>query len=677
MKHLIKYMFAICVFAGMATACNDDFMQQDPDKQLAEGSFLKNEGDLPIYLNGLYDLYVEGHGRGNGYAAMPPIASRGSIIAMPDLFTDNAVAYTSTAGNPNTHLDGSWLVPASEPAKTSEVTSNDVTGWNWTSLKQVNYFLRHVHDADGSVASPTDLNKWIAEAYFFKAWDYYQKLYIFGEVPWFPLDLNVNSPELYNPRTPRAELVDSIMYCLDFAVNNIKVGGAADGRINRDMANFLKARFCLFEGTYRKYHTELNLQSTANRFLEAAATACEAIIASPTGYELFQAKTATPSYLAFENNLDSYWQMFGSTQSPAAAGNKEAILARVYDGDKYGTGMSRYYIMNGGNASGRYSKGATKAFVDDYLCIDGQPISSSPLFKGYDGADWRELDNRDPRLTQTVEKPGTYLTIFDRDKAILQDPTVISNWWYPSVTYNCPTANQDVKLRSTVTGYTIIKHMTTAFSANGSTNKGNQTAIVFRYGEVLIMLAEAKAELGTLTNSDLDRTVNKLRERAGFDFTAYPDSKLTLANVPSDTRLDAIWANAVDYTVSPILREIRRERRIEMAQEGLRREDLVRWKAGKLMEVPLRGVKFTAEKQALYDGSNNGTSGKPYARQAKLDNDVFVDADGFIIAFPKAPYVTNGTLKWEDKYYAWPIPLQELELNKALTQSPGWTDINR
>jgi hypothetical protein len=279
-------------------------------------------------------------------------------------------------------------------------------------------------------------------------------------------------------------------------------------------------------------------------------------------------------------------------------------------------------------------------------------------------------------LTQTIAKPGTYLTIFDRDKATMS--LAENGIKYPEITYNCPTANQCVTLGPTVTGYTIVKHMTTDLVSNGSTNKGRQTALVFRYGEALLMLAEAKAELGNITDADLDRTINKLRERAGFNFTAYPNSKLHLDNIPADPRLDKIYAEKLDYSVSPILREIRRERRIEMAQEGLRREDLVRWKAGKLMEVPLRGMKFTAEKQALYNGDNIGkvvNGVKITAFKATVNVDVFVDADGFIIGFPRAPRVSNGTLKWEDRYYAWPIPLQELKLNPNLKQNPGWQGI--
>jgi hypothetical protein len=641
------------------SACNDDFMQQNPSQELAEGSFLKNEGDLPLYLNQLYDMYVAGHQRGNAYDEVAPLAFRGSPLIMPDYGTDNAVAFSNTTGNPSNRLDGSFIVPATGTG----------TGWEWGKLRAVNYFLRHYLNVAPSVADISRLDRWKAEACFFKAWDYYTKLYIFGEVPWFVTDLNVNSPELFLPRTPRVQLVDSILATIDFAIRHLPENGAANGRINRQMANFLKARICLFEGTFRKYHTELNLQHTANRFLEECATAANAIRTSGR-YELYRAG----------NN--PYWKLFQFNQNPAADGNREAILARTYDGEKLGHGTTRYFTMGRGNASGRYSKGAVRGLVDDYLCIDGKPIYTAttasgytlnPLFKGYDGDDWRELDNRDPRLTQTIAKPGEYITVYSRETGSMDKAA--NGIKYPEITYNCPTANQTPVGGPTVTGYLFIKHWSNDVQDNGTTTLSRQTAVIFRYAEVLLMYAEAKAELGSITNTDLDNTINLLRERAGFNFAAYPGSKLSLENIPADPRLDKIHADKLDYSVSPIIREIRRERRIEMVLEGMRREDLVRWKAGRLMEIPLRGIKFTPEKQTLYNGTNTG---KPVnAPKAVLNVDVFVDSDGFIIAYPKAPRVVNGVLEWKDRYYYWPIPFDQLELNKNLSQSPLWEDIPR
>lgn len=665
MRLLKYYMAALCMASGLfLSSCNDDFMQQDPIQELAEGSFLKNEGDLPLYLNQLYDKYITGHQRGWAYDDVAPFGGdvKGSPIIYKDMFSDNAVR----TGSIPSRLKETYIVPQGGSSE----------GWNWDNLKRVNYFLRNYRMAEGSVQKPEDLNKWAAEAYFFKAWDYYQKVVAFGEVPWFVTDLNVDSEELYAPRTPRAEVMDSIMKCINYAVTHIQDPEKANpnGRINKDMANFLKARIALFEGTYRKYHTELNLQATANDFLRECVTACEAIL-------------ETGRYSLYNTGTDPYWTMFTFKNTPTADGNKEAILARVYDGSKIGHCTLRYYEQNNAGAAGRYSKGATRSLIDEYLCVDGRPIytggtegayEANPNFKGYDGL-WSELDNRDPRLRQTVVRPGEFLSITQSGAGEMDVWKYGIN--YPAIGYNYHTP-----IGSTVTGYMFCKHWMCDRTEFDATTNGQQTGVMFRLGEVLLMLAEAKAELGEIDNAILDKTINALRLRAGFDFEAHPNSRLTMQNIPADPRLDKIYAEKLDYSVPPIIREIRRERRVEMAMEGLRYEDLMRWKAGKLFTVPLRGMKFTEEKQKMYDGTHAtlpkempapGTTPAWTAKKATVGTEVFLDEEGFIIPYPRDPNIRDGILPWNDKRYYWPIPYDQLTLNKNLTQSPGWDDIDR
>jgi hypothetical protein len=649
----IKYNVLLGIVAGflLLSACNDDFMQRDPLVELAEGSFLKNEGDLPYYLNQLYAKYLFGHRIQDSWAQgrmVPFYEFMGSPIVYGDAFSDNMVK----SGNAFTRLNGTWRTPQ----------SGNNEGWRWENLRLVNYFLRNYRMAEGSVNDPNELNKWVAEAYFFKAMDYYEKVWIFGDVPWYTYDLNLESPELYAPRTPRGQVMDSVLWCINYAVENIQdYNGNPIGRVNRDMANFLKARICLFEGTFRKYHTGLGLTSSASKYLEECVTACEAIM-------------ATNRYQLYGTGIDPYWKLFTFKQTPDKDGHKEAILASVYDGVNVTHAMQRYHEQNNSN---RVSKGASRSLVDEYLCEDGRPIyiggtegsyAVNPLFKGYDGDDWRELDNRDPRLRQTVARPGEYVTIspvgsgeMSRDKyGIL----------YPTVGYGDHSGRS-----TTVTGYQFIKHLMFDKAEYDATTTGQQTAILFRYAEVLLMLAEAKAELGTLTNDDLEHTVNELRRRAGYNFAKYPNAQLTLQNIPADPRLDKIYAEKLDYPVSPILREIRRERRVELAMEGYRYQDMMRWKAGNLFTVPVRGMKFTTEKQALYSGSN--TAAPKTAQKAVIGTEVWVDSDGFIIPYPRDPNVVNGVLPWNDRRYYWPITLDELSANKNLTQTPGWEDITR
>ena len=273
---IIALSAATLAGAAALTGCNDDFMQQDPTQEMAEGVFLTNEGDLPLYLNQFYSKFVEGMQSGYAESATLANAPFGEAIRMPrligwDKMTDNALLNGTQLSANNTgvadpRLNGTFVVPQ----------TGTTTGWDWTQMRSLNYFLRNYAQAakGGDVSK---LDKYKAEALFFKAWDYYNKVLIFGEVPWFSSDLNVDSPELYAPRTPRTVLMDSVLNIINFAVEHLPEGTAPDGRINKDMANFLKMRICLFEGTFRKYHSNLNLPD-ADKFLNECVTAAQAII---------------------------------------------------------------------------------------------------------------------------------------------------------------------------------------------------------------------------------------------------------------------------------------------------------------------------------------------------------------------------------------------------------------
>lgn len=639
-----------CVGAGclFLTGCNDDFLQQDPLVSLTESTSLRSELELEYYLNQFYSAYMPGHLNGWGDSRTAPFYEViGPWLMYGDAFSDNLVK----TGGAYSRMNQSYQTP----------NGDGNTAWNWENIRKLNYFIAYYKQAEGSVSDPTQLDKWLAEAYFFKAWDYYQKVALFGDVPWLDKPLSTDSEEMYNARDKREDVMEKVLEMIDYAVENAIDEKNPTGRINKDQANFLKARICLYEGTYRKYHTELGLQSTASEWLRECETAAKAIM--DTGrYGLYTGNT---------RGYGTYWELF-TLKGVNGADHAEAIRARIYDGANSSKGHSsqRYYEQNNSN---RVAKGMSKSAMDEYLCVDGQPISSSALFKGYDGM-WTEMENRDPRLGQTVAKPGTFQTISSTGSGVMDAATY--GIIYPDIRYNTS--------GSTVSGYMIAKHFMAdkaEYDGGAAPGQGTQTALIFRYAECLLMYAEAKAELGTITNEDLDLTVNALRERAGFNFTTYPNAKLTLSNIPTDDRLDRIYAEKLDYSVSPIIREIRRERRVEMFMEGLRYEDLMRWKAGKLLTVPSRGMKMTAEKQALYATAKTFDKSKPLsltnctvANPAIINSTYYLDADGFIVAFPRDTYlgIGNGVLPWGDYRYYWPIPINQLTLNENLTQNDGW-----
>lgn len=628
-----KYIFALGLASMLLPSCNDDFMERYPLDEITDESFWKTETDMKLMLNSLYPLYIIGHGSGWSDSKTPVLNIVGSPLMYGDVYSDNCVK----TGNEFRSMAGELIVPTG--------ASKD-NGWNWDNLRKVNFFLARYERAD---LSQEKKNAYGGEAYFFKAWEYYQKVLYFGDVPWLTHDLTEVSEELYDSRTPRAEVMDSVLMCINRAIEWLPEKAKQESdRLNKDQANFLKARICLFEGTFRKYHTELGLQNTANKYLEEAVKASEALIGK---------------YSLQKNGEETYWKMFAVTD---LSGNPEVILARNYLENKVGHAAQRYYQQNNSN---RQSMGATRGLIDEYLCIDGRPIytggnegsyQKNPNFLGY--GKWTELENRDPRLTQTVCRPGEHVTIY-QGGVVDKEANGIT---YPGLNYTSS--------GSTVTGYRVIKHWMGDKDEEDRTTKGIQAAIEFRYAELLLMYAEAKYELnGTLSQTDVDLTINALRERAGFDFEKYPSSRLVVGSEPADPRLDKIYTDKLDYTVSPLLREIRRERRIELAIENRRYEDLMRWKAGKLLTVPMRGMNFMSV-QNLYDGSH--TEKPETAVKVELDKTVFADDEGFVICYPKSPYTNTikGVLPWEDYRYYFPIPKEELVMNPNLEQNKGWED---
>lgn len=643
MKSTYILIMSCILSLSFMLACNDSFMDREPVTDLTGTVFFKSENDVQLGLNTFYPFFVRGYDNGfGGFNTSPSFG--GAQFSYPrnippfhlmlgDLYTDNMVNSGSSIDG---RYNGAYITPNKDDG-------NGSTGWNFKIIYRLNWFLDNFRKAE---ISEELKNRYEGEARFFKAWEYYQKVLYFGDVQWLSHALTIESPELYMDRTPRAEVMDSVLACLNYAVQYLPAPSAAapTGRINRDHANALKARICLFEGTFRKYHTELQLQATANKYLEEAVKAASELINSGR-------------YTLYTDGTDQqYWNMFIKTGTSVS--HKEAILARGYDGTQVGHYGQRYWFQNNRNVS------ATKGLVDEYLCEDGRPIyiggtdgsyEKNPLFKGYDN--WSEMDNRDPRLRQTIMKPGEYFSIYS-DGNNQMDQSV-NGVVYPTCSY---TGNVS-------TGYRIIKHWMPDNKQHEST--GTQIGVEFRYAEVLLNYAEAKYELnGTLDQSDLDLTINALRERAGFDFDKYPTAKLTLNNIPEDPRLDAIYAAKLDYTVSPLLREIRRERRVEFAVEDLRYQDLMRWKGGKLMTVPLRGINFKSVEK-LYDGSNNKYP--VVAPKLVIGKDLYVDEEGFIICHPlDNNFAEKGVRPWSDHQYYFPIPKGEFVLNPNLTPNPGW-----
>ena len=473
------------------------------------------------------------------------------------------------------------------PATTIGLTRTVPTkggGWNWDYLREINLYLKYSHRCNNKIAR----EHYDGIARFFRAYFYFEKVKRFGDVPWYNKPLESNDPDLKKPRDSRQLVMDSIMSDIDYAINYCDDNSELY-RVTKWTAMALKSRICLFEGTFRKYHGIAGYET----FLEECATISKRFIdESP--------------YSIYTSGDKPYRDLFASMN----AIQQEVILARDYDYTKGVKHEANYNTM--AQTYGR--PGMNKKIVNSYLMTDGTRFTDQPGYETMQYYD--EMQNRDPRLTQTVVGPG-YMRI-------------------NSTTVSSP------NFGASTTGYQITKWVTDA-SGDGYLGSSNDY-ILFRAAEVYLNYAEAKYELtGSLTIAELDKSINLIRDRVGMPhLTTNPDADPNAVNY--------------GYTVAPLLYEIRRERRIELVGEGFRFNDIIRWKAGKLIEgvKTIRGMKLTDELRSQY------------ADPSSLNN-IAVDDDYYIIVYPSIA----TTRKWNDKSYLYPLPTDEKD-RCHYEQNPGW-----
>ncbi len=490
-------------------------------------------------------------------------------------------------------------------------------GWNWSELRNVNYFIQN-HRNGGVEAAVA--NKYLAVARFFRAYFYYNMVARFGDVPWYSAVIESNdSTSLQKPRDSRTLVMDSILADLDFAIANAP-SGKDPAEVTRWTALALKSRVRLFEGTFRKYHDEFNLPG-ADKFLNECITASDELI-NKGPYSIFKA------------SAEPYRDLFSSLN----VNTVEIILAR-----QFSSSLQIFHNVNYYTITSSYGKpGLEKKLVNSYLMQDGTRFTDLP---GYDTMQfYTEAQNRDPRLGQTIRLPG-YTRIGSEVK-------------------------RAPDFGATVTGYQLTKYVTS--ESDDSFRKSYNPLSILRFAEVLLNYAEAKAELGTLTQADLDKSINKIRDRVQI-----PDLRLATANENPDPYLANQYRNVAGANKGVIL-EIRRERRIEMVMENLRWNDLMRWKEGRLLTETFKGMYFPGPGKYDLDGDGRGdvhiyTGTKPTEAGVfylKLGSEVDLennDNGGNILVNRNIPKKFN-----EQRDYLYPVPTQELLLNPKLEQNPNW-----
>ncbi len=509
--------------------------------------------------------------------------------------------------------------------ETTVPTSANDADWIWTNIRNLNYYMARYEKVNGDAAA---INRWTAVIRLFRAMDYFGKIKKFGDVPWYDRDLSTTDTEqLYKARDSRDFVLGKVIEDLEFAITYLPAKNEVkSGELHRDCARTYLSRVCLYYGTYKKYHGVAG-SPTSDELLRKAASAALSVM-NTNNYSIVRGSNIGCGQIPFEDYPLYYSNQF--TQEDLA-NNAECILARVYVADLLTHQLGR---QAGGD-------GFSKDFAEAFLCKDGLPIANSSLYMEDETLD-QEIKNRDPRMYQLVDN-------VNKPYNVQSDGTQQVNYSLYDVNSSAPS----VAGNASVTGYSVVKfHSADPVQAEAS--KSTFDWFVFRYAEVLLNYAEAKYELGECTQDVLDNTVNLLRDRVDMPH-------MTVNPVADKAPVD------YGYTVAPLLYEIRRERRVELAAEGFRYDDIIRWKATKLFENPktVLGIRVTNQVISLYqEGTFGGENGRPL---------VMYDGKQYL-----RPYTAKGLNDpgrvWSsnDKRYLSPLPQDELLLNPNLTQNPGW-----
>jgi hypothetical protein len=575
-----KITYLIIILIGtFLYSCEKDFLEKTPQDQISDPEFWKSETDLELYLNKFYDSFEGWWVSGGGKAPTP---DQGTDLALP--------SPNQYGGDWTPQLDGVVTVPASGG------------GWNWTNIRNINYFLENVDRVEESTPM-TD--HYTGEGYYFRAHFYFELFQRFGALPIITKPVSVEDEDiLYGARNTRTEVADFILDDLDMAISLMKNGSelaAHRTRLSKDIALMLKARVALYEGTWEKYHqgTVFAGSTDGSGYIQQARDAAKQII-DDGNYSLV---TGDPNSVYFElfNQVDY-------------TGNPEVLFFKHYDREKFGTNFSNQ-LWNWPNGYG-----ITHNMTKFYLCTDGLPIGVSPLFVGDSILSLVEV-NRDPRLVQTIMVPGDIRRI---------DGTDTVYYDYPNL-YSCGTGYESQKFRHIVVDPAV-----------GYENH-NVDYIFMRFAEALLIYAEARAELGELTQADVDLTINQLRDRVGMPH-------LILGSITADPN----WPD-YGYVIPDYLHEIRRERVTELYGEGQRFPDLMRWRAHNYwVGKRFIGTYYTDDLRAV-------DPNMPF------NEDGYLDPLMYILTGPN-----NGYGFDPDRDYLLPLPTNELTLNPNLDQNPGW-----
>lgn len=671
LKHI--YFCSLVGLSGLALTSCEDFLDRQPISNVTPESYFNTADQIGSYVLNYYTSHLT-DSRGN---ALFHDGGYNTGVTVNDNNTDNFFRGEGSLD----YFAGEKLVPA---GKNIQGVYGRVRVWNWL-LEQV-----LPKEKEGSLqGTPEDINQYIGEAYFFRAMAYYYGLVRFGDLPLVKITLPDDTDILVrnSSRAPRNEVARFILSDLDEAIRRLQDKGYQNNqRINKQVAQLFKSRVALFEGTFEKYHRgtgrvpgdetwpgaaynedkTFDIDKEIDFFLTEAMNSAKAV--EEGGMTLTENSHQINPELGQIANWNPYFEMFSSEN---LSKNNEVLLWKEYNVSLNIKHDAPYLVQAGGDKSG-----LSRSFINSFLMNDGKPwYVSSALYQG-DATVSKQKMNRDERLQ---------LFVYGEDDAVatdLSDPVVAKNNEVATLD-TLDLINSSQELRD-YTGYRSRKYA----SYDYNQYKSNQVicttgSIVFRGAEAYLNYIEACYE----KNGGLDATATKywkeLRKRAGvsedLELTDRNTDLLKEFNEVNGTVYGDLAVYSGDKQVSVTLYNIRRERRCELISEGMRWDDLKRWRSwDKLINghYMFQGLNLWDETYKKYVDPKTGESlliatGDNTANVSKKDDEL----TGKYLSPLRKDLRSSNQLRngytWHKAYYLEPLGVQDLTLTATDPTNPA------
>lgn len=610
MKKYIYILSAALMLAGCA-----DFLDKKPLTQPESGTYLSSESQMRSYVNGLY-------------IALPVLKQYGSGVRAEEKNSDNIISEKYDA-----RINGEY----------NDFSAQQDWSAAYQNLRDVNYFFEHdmVQEESEAVASLR------GEVYFLRAWWHFTLLKKFGNVPvmdgfW---DSHATVEGLQIPAVPRKDVALFILSDLDKAISMLSPRSVWSGlRICREAALVLAMNVALYEGSWEKYH--------ADDVFAAASADPEMFYRKVMEYGdmLFEAMPVSVGLNTVENDPfgaidggEAFAHLFNQKDWSSVP---EALFWKKYDVAS-GVQHSLTSLLASGSVDNEAAAGITGSLVDNYLYADGSFIDpSDPKFKDFN----LTFEGRDRRLTEVVMSSGHKFRSVSMTRPMKVAEYILDDSSEEAAAHNAtinpPRFNGDGSSRN-LTGYHTALGVDTTYVSASFWDTG---LVLIRYPEALLAYAEAAEELGECTEDVLAKTIMPLRARAGVAWR-------TPTADPSFTDYG--------YPLTPNMQEIRRERRSELALQGFRLDDILRWRGHKVIAGKRGRGAYFGHDGVLYKSFNISD---PLVYEAI--SLVVTDEEGW--ADPLREKLPDGYGFRADRDYLLPIPPEDVALNALLEQNPGW-----